>query len=269
MKCFEIKTISFKHGIFDNCVDATYIIYLGNKVGIANIKKQLQKIKPTKKVFIYHNKELINCQKNIHEQNTNHNIIHNNIEIFKHSKKNKFKNILVLKDNFIFDRELIFKENLISINNFIHKNYQKKFMLSLGCLPILILPSTNKNMIYSIFSLGENNMIYSDKFQKYVLENENKIYTYNNWDLYLNYISNKYIFHKPLIYQKFQEIENQSNWRNILGMNKLVLIYVYLLKIQKNPKQAFKRHYQICILFNLSILIILIYIIYLLLKGIS
>ena len=44
MKCYEFKLISFKHGIFDNSLDATYILHLENNGRLSNIKKQLQKI---------------------------------------------------------------------------------------------------------------------------------------------------------------------------------------------------------------------------------
>ena len=265
MKCYEFKLISFKHGIFDNSLDATYILHLENNGRLSNIKKQLQKIKPTKKVFIYYNKGFKTCKKN-NIQNTNQDIIHSNIEIFKHSQMNQFKTILVLEDDFIFDRELVFKENIININNFIHNNHQKRLMLSLGCLPIFILPSLQKNMLYSMLSLGAHNMIYTQKFQKYVLENEKKTYTYNDWDIYSNYFSNKYIYYKPLIYQKFEETENQKNWVDILGIKKWVLKYMHLLEFQRNPKQAFKRHYQLCIIFQISLILLIIYILYYLSK---
>jgi len=265
MKCYEFKLISFKHGIFDNSLDATYILHLENNGRLSNIKKQLQKIKPTKKVFIYYNKGFKKCKKN-NIQNTNQDIIHSNIEICKHSQKNQFKNILVLEDNFIFDRELVFKENIININNFIHINQQKRFMLSLGCLPIFITPSTQKNVNYSLLSLGIHNMIYTQKFQKYILENEKKIYMYGDWDNYSNYFSNKYIYYKPLIYQRFEETENQKNWVDILYIKKLTLKYLAMLEFQKNPKQAFKRHYQLCIFFQISLLLLIIYLIYLFIK---
>ena len=265
MKCYEFKLISFKHGIFDNSLDATYILHLENNGRLSNIKKQLQKIKPTKKVFIYYNKGFKTCKKN-NIQNTNQDIIHSNIEIFKHSQMNQFKTILVLEDDFIFDRELVFKENIININNFIHNNQQKRLMLSLGCIPVFICPSMHKNVNYSLLSLGDYNMIYTQKLQKYILENEKKIYKYGDWYNYTNYFSNKYIYYKPLIYQRFEETKNQRNWVDILYIKKLTLKYLAMLEFQNNPKQAFKRHYQLCIFFQIILVVLIIYSLYLLNK---
>ena len=53
MKCFNFKELNFKYGLFDNSLDCSYIIHLeGNTNRLNNIKKKLNKFKPTKKLFI-------------------------------------------------------------------------------------------------------------------------------------------------------------------------------------------------------------------------
>ena len=54
---YKLKLYKYKDGIFDNIIDATYIIYtLGNNNRYNNIKEELNKIKPSKKVYILENK---------------------------------------------------------------------------------------------------------------------------------------------------------------------------------------------------------------------
>ena len=54
---YKIKTINNNKGLFDNSIDATYIIYLeGNIKRLRNIEKQLNNTIPTKKIHILINK---------------------------------------------------------------------------------------------------------------------------------------------------------------------------------------------------------------------
>ena len=65
--CYNLKLSEYNNGIFDKSIDATYIIFLeGNKNRYNNIKKELKKNKPTKKVYILYNKGFKNViKKNI------------------------------------------------------------------------------------------------------------------------------------------------------------------------------------------------------------
>ena len=269
MKCYEFKRIKFKKGIFDASIDATYIIHLLNNGRLSNIKKQLMKVKPTKNVFILENQGFKTCNKDLVEKKSTFDLIHCYLEIFKHSHQHQFQNILILEDDFIFDIKLNFQDNINNINNFCLKHQQDNFMLSLGTLPIITLPSLDSHFYKTFITIGTHNMIYSKKCIDYILKEKEHVNVYNDWDVYLNKIGLKYIYDKPLIYQKFEETENQKNWVDILYIKKLTLKYLAMLEFQKNPKQAFKRHYQLCIFFQISFLLLISYLIYLLFKRFS
>ena len=168
MKCFSFKELNFKNGIFDHSIDCSYIIHLEDNTNrLKNIKIQLNKFKPTRKIFIYNNKGFKKCKKNLYKQKTNYDIIHSYIEIFKHAQLNNYNNIFIFEDDFILDR-LFLKEDINNINNFCIENKHKKFTLSLGILPVLYYP---KNYYFKNILLGVSmhNTIFSKNIRDYIL----------------------------------------------------------------------------------------------------
>ena len=265
MNTCEFKYIKFKKGIFDTSLDATYILHLEGNGRLNNIKKQLEKIKPTKHVFIYYNKGFKKCKKNLPVANTTHDIIHSYIEIFKHSQKQKYNSIMILEDDYIIDRELNFNENISNINTFISNNHHKEFMLSIGCIPILYYPSFQDHVYISRLSFATHNMVYSKKYQENIIKNEKTVYKYGDWDMYTNTCLNKYIYKTPYIYQKFGNTENQRNLYHCFGIKYIILKYLDIMKFQKNQKNAFNTHYWFSFIFSVSFAIVCFYIIYILL----
>lgn len=263
MKCFEFKEIKFKFGIFDNSIDCSYIIHLeSDKNRLKNIKTQLNKYKPTKKIYIYNNKGFKNCKKNLYKQLSNYDIIDSYLQIFKHANKNNYNNILVFEDDFILDR-LILQEDINNINKFCNKNKHTNFMLSLGLFSVLYFP-INKNFYRSIFGFSTHNMVYSKKMRENSLNNIININRSGDWDFYTNITFNKYFYKKPLIFQRFEETENQKNWHDLFGLKYIILKYIQYLNYLKEPKKAFIKNYKLSFIFTIFLLIlIIIFIIYL------
>ena len=54
--CYSFEKLNYDSGLLDKNVDVTYIINLENSERYNNIIKQLEKIKPTKTVYILQNK---------------------------------------------------------------------------------------------------------------------------------------------------------------------------------------------------------------------
>jgi len=271
MKCYSFKELNFKYGIFDKSIDCTYILHLENNNRLHNIQIQLKKYKPTKKIFIYLNKGFKTCKKNLFKQQSNYDIIHSYLTIFKHSLKHNFNSILILEDDFIFKR-LILQEEISSINNFCLENQQRIFMLSMGIFPILYY-SINKDFYKSILSYSSHNMIYSRKMRIKLIKESKKINLCGDFDYYIGNSSYKYFYNKPLIYKKYEKTENQDNWP-LKYLKHLILIYIQILNFEKNPENAFLMHYnaflmhyKISLVMNklllISILLIIIYLIYL------
>ena len=261
MKCFSFKELKFKYGIFDESVDCTYIIHLEkNTQRLKNIKIQLHKYAPSKKIYIYNNKGFKKCKKNLYKQKSNYDIIHSYLEIFKHAHSKKYNNILVLEDDFILDR-IILHEDINNINKFCLKNKQEYFNLSMGTVPLLFYP-INKHFNKPIINFGVHNTIYSKKMRINLLNNEKYIYKVGDWDVYNNLIKNRYFYYKPLIYQRFEETENQKNWPLFICFKYICLKYIKYMNFKNNPKKAFELHYKISFGISLLLFLFIIFIIY-------
>jgi hypothetical protein len=111
--CFRFNLRQYDKGIFDNFVDATYIITLENSKRIKNIEEQLSKYIPTKNIYIVYNKGYKKCNKVLLVQNRAHDITNTNFTIMNHSVKNNFNNILILEDDFVFS-DMIKNEKIIN-----------------------------------------------------------------------------------------------------------------------------------------------------------
>ena len=62
-RCYDIKKITYKSGILDNSIDATYIIHLKDNGRLEHIQEQLKLYQPTKIVYIAYNKGFKKCEK--------------------------------------------------------------------------------------------------------------------------------------------------------------------------------------------------------------
>ncbi len=250
MKCFNFKELNFKYGLFDNSLDCSYIIHLeGNTNRLNNIKKQLNKFKPTKKLFIYNNKGFKKCKKDLYIQKTNYDIIDSYLNIFQHANKNNYQNILILEDDFIFKR-IILQEDIHNINKYCNLNKQKIFMLSLGLLPILYLPM-DKYINKSLLTVGAHAIIYSKPMRNNLLNNRKSINYIGDWDLYQLFVIHKYFYYKPLVYQRFEETENQSNWPLLVEIKYLAIKYIQFMDFKNKPEIAFENQYKIAFVIGL------------------
>ena len=264
MKCYTytFKELTFKYGLFDSFIDCTYIIHNENKNSknnsnkLKNIQYQLKKYKPSKKLFIYVNKDVKYKNK---DNKINFNLHDIYFHIFQHSLQKNYNHILILHENFIFKR-LILQEDISNINNFIKENEHNKIILSIGTFPLLYY-MVNKNFNKSLLSLYSYSTIYSKQMRTYLLENKNNYFNYNT---YFNTYSNTYFYKKPLIYQKFDE-------KNKEKMNYFILAYMKLLNFEKKPEKAIENTYKISYIFSNAffifislVLLFIIYFIYLL-----
>lgn len=261
MKCFSFKELNFKNGIFNESIDCSYIIHLeDNKNRLKNIKIQLNKFKPNNKIFIYNNKGFKKCEKKLYKQQTNFDIIHSYIEIFKHAKLNNYNNIFIFEDDFIFDR-LFLKEDIIKINDFCNENKHKYFTLSLGILPIIYYP---KNYYFKKVLLGVSmhNTIYSKDTRNYLLNKVDLINKVGDWDVFNNTLLCRYFYYKPLIYQRFEDTENRKNWPLYDVIKYFAIKYIKFIDFNFHPKRAFYIHYKLSMIFNIFLVLLIISIIY-------
>jgi len=225
MTCYEFKKIVHNNGLLNNCVDVTYILYLEGNGRWNNIINQLNIYHPTSIVYIVINKGYKNCEKkNIN--NTVHDILITNIQIFEHALKNKYNNILVLEDDFIFNPKILEKKHTNNICNFINNINNKTFCYLLGCLPLFRIPS-NYNTSLVIGYAAQHSCIYSRKlYIKIIKDYYDKKIVYSI-DLYLALYNNfnNYMYNVPLCYQLFITTDNSYNWSKDIYNNNNIILY--------------------------------------------
>ena len=244
--CYKFKKYNYNNPIFYDTIDATYVINLENNGRLNNIIKQLSTYHPTKIIYICFNKGYKKCKKQKFITNPPLDLVDCNINIFKHAKSLNYNNILVLEDDFIFNKEIKNKTNINNINDFINTNHN--FCYLLGCLPMFMIPY-NFNTYQYLISGGMHAVIYSKKYRNNILNLNQK--DIHDWDLYSwKFIKNRYCYYKPLCYQLFPHTENSDYW----GMNtifKYVMKYILVLtrhlfkifQLDKKPEPGFSYFY--------------------------
>ena len=271
MNCYKFKKILFNDGLLKNCVDVTYIMHLEENGRYSNIINQLKIYHPTNIVYIVFNKGFKKCQKkNIN--NTVHDIIFTNIQIFEHAILNNYNNILVLEDDFIFSNKILEKQHTNNICNFINKIDNKKFCYLLGCLPIFRIP-TNYNTSLVIGYVAQHSCIYSRKLYISLIKNYYNSKLIYSIDPYLALFNNfnNYMYNIPLCYQLFPITENYHNWTKDVYNNDIGISFISniskkllnFLKLDVSIEPGYTYFYNVSIFFfYFSILIFLYFINY-------
>jgi len=259
LKCYEFKSIKFKNGLFDETVDATYIINLVGNDRYNNIINQINEYNPTRQVYILLNQGFKKCNKTKNIVYPANDLIDAFLQIFRHANDKKYENILILEDDFIFNKKIKNKKHINSINKFLKKKQGEDFIYYLGCIPFLMLPNISNLKHFShILSVGTHSVIYSKKMRQNMMNNyRDIIYKYKDWDLNVNNQKDKYVYYKCLCYQLFTETENSKYW-NISHpiLHFFAKIFINLIKILKLNKQV-EPGYSILYTISQSIIFIL------------
>jgi len=246
--CCNIVKYKCKQGLLDDCLDATYITHVENNGQLEHIKKQLKEYQPTRKVYIAYIRGHLDDSREVF------------LKCFKHADDKGYNNVLILEDNFVFDREIKNKKNTDSISRFI-KSREKKgesFIYYLGCKPSSIF-------LYSLFELyhfrshvsfSSHSVIYSKKARQTSFDKRHEW-----WDYNLNVcVPQRYLFHIPLCYQDIEKDILSRILNNLVGIKAfywhakinacffmvliVMLIYsVVTLLLTKNKSNLFKSQF--------------------------
>lgn len=262
VSCYKFKKIIFNNSIFKNNIDATYIIHLDKNGRLDNIMNQLSIYQPTNIIYILFNKGYKKCQKKKFIKNPPLDLVDCNITIFNHAKSLNYNNILVLEDDFMFNKDIFDEYHIKNINNFINNNTD--FCYLLGCLPLFAIPY-NLHTYQYLISGGMHSVIYSKDYRNKIL-NIDQIYIHD-WDLYSwKFFKNRYCYYKPLCYQLFCETENFNYW-GVNTLFKYIMDYILILtrylfkflKIDKQPEPGFTYFYIFGKIFPIILFIMFVY----------
>lgn len=266
-QCYRFEKIrnnitSNNTGIFNDCIDATYIIHLENNGRLNHIYEQLDKYTPSSNIYILFNKGYKICQKKIEIQDTKSDLFDSFLQIFFHSESNNYKNILILEDDFAFSDKVNDKTVVTDICNFINNksNQKEKFHYKLGSIPYL--KTFHNNHQFNIISFASHASIYSQELIKFIVKKDNYKHL-GHWDFYLIQLIFEnvytYSYKIPLCYQLFPLTENRKNWTTSSLFNDMIDILIKSLKLDKQYEPGFRYLYNFSFYFSSLIFVFIFY----------
>lgn len=198
-----------------NHVDAAYIIHLkGNNARLQNIHKQLESFYICKTVYILHN-EGMKCDKGIPNITPPLDLIDCYYTCFKDASEKNYENILILEDDFILADSIktptSTDKHMNTIMQYMKKYEQKPVSYRLGCLPLLLLPSSVDFQHYVGIMAGTHAVVYNKQFRIHLLKHTPQT-TIKDWDVHCNFEADSFTYHTPLCYQLFPQTENSKYW---------------------------------------------------------
>jgi hypothetical protein len=258
MKCYDFKQVSFnnENNLLDDSVDATYVIHLENNGRYDSIIEQLKFFQPTKRVFILFNKGFKNCKKESHVNSSNTDLVDSYLQIFQHSIDNGFNNnILILEDDFFFDKKILEKRICRDINNFLLENRDTEFFYYLGCIPFIQTKySGNHNKM--IVGCATHSVIYSKAIINRIIYKNDRTKIID-WDAHSRNLT-RYLYKTPLCYQLFPLTENSKSWIKSSSLKVDVYFLQFLFKklnLDKNVDGYSKLYYWSLRIFQIFIYI--------------
>jgi hypothetical protein len=217
-QCYNFERLEFESsGVFDSFIDATYIMTMEGSVRSKEVYKKLKEFYPTSLVFISHNKGFKKCKKILYEQKIPYDVINSYYNVFNHSRKNNFNNILLLEDDFEFDTEVMNANMVYDIKTFFDKNKKRTFFYNLGGLPILLQYPFMIDMCHykMLQTFPSHCIIYNRNIQHEILKN---VYYPTEkvefFDLWITKKFESYIYKYPCCYQVFPDTEQSQLWSN-------------------------------------------------------
>jgi hypothetical protein len=242
-KCYYFEEINFNTSLFNEAVDATYILYLEGNGRYDSIRSQLSLYKPTKIVYIVHNKGYKKCPKE-YVNHASRDCANSHIEAYIHAQNMSYNNVLILEDDFEFNPEIKKKSCITYINNFLLAKSNTNFIYYLGCMPFLVL-AYDLYSYKTTVSTGTHSYITSKKYRELILINK-KEFIEANMEEYINRKSNAYMYYKPLCYQLMPETDTQKSWGGNKSEKQIILVakkYIKLVKLDKQSEPGYSIMY--------------------------
>ena len=219
MNCY--KFLTFKQFCYNNnfkyinkntssSVDKIFILTLDtSKMRYKHIYQEIIKNDLYNTIIVV-NTPYTRCKKTKNIKNSLNDILDANLQIYKYCLTNSLKNVLILEDDFEFDR----KPNFNLISNIIKKN--KPDVLYLGHLPFFILDRyENFNRVISLYG---HSYIINNNAMKKILSSKRLINRFNCLDEILAYKALNFSLRcyalKPQICFQKDFIDKRSNNTN-------------------------------------------------------
>lgn len=220
LKCYEYKYIKYPSGVYDSFVDITYIITITGSQRSKDLYEKLKLFNPTSNICIVYNKGYKKCNKILMKQNSGFDLSNAYFNIFYHSIKKNYGNVMILEDDFEFDLKLNNDPTVINdMKTFFDNRKKESFMYNLGpfsqlCNPFITLSLNHYKVLYATNTHG---LIYTKKVRYdslryfFTISNEELM----SFDGFICKYFTMYFYKYPLCYQLFPVTENSELWGNI------------------------------------------------------
>ena len=278
--CYTLDKLKLKSGIFDEIVDVCYVIHVVGSIRLKKVLEQTYELPLCKNTQICHNKGFKKCRKDLKVQRSPQDLLNCYQYILNDALRQKYKNIIILEDDFVYEDALFNPQYQKNIINFVKKNKNEDFVFSLGGLPICQSLCISNPYITNLYlSCGTHAILYTEKAIKNIYNqmNTNKVVV-NDIDEYMSttYFYKRYGHIEPLITQTFPETENAKSWGSHYSMKyqdkmyefnfyQIIKHFFNIFHLQNNT-----RHYKTVSLLSLLLFyFIFFYIIYKIIKTIS
>lgn len=223
---YRYEMIQTDKGMFDNYIDMAYILTMEDSNRKDSYMNQINTYKPHKNILIQYNKGYKKSVKKLLKQDSINDLNDAYYHAFLNAYNNNYNNIIIFEDDFFFDN-MINQAIVDNIGKFINEN--EYHFYHLGSTINLSLPTLGDHLrVY--FILTSHGVIYSRKYMEYYINKYEKNKIILNLDLDWNDINIiKYIYYKPLCFQKFPQTENRSAW----PLSSIIVPLLELLKLDK------------------------------------
>ena len=216
-ECFRKEVLHLDNSLFENTVDACYLLTMEKSTRRNAYMNQLFKYPPYSKVQIIHNKGFRNCQKEDWITTPLLDIIDFYGKIFEECIHNNTKRVLILEDDFFFvDPIQTIRDYIHDIDTFLEKN--NDFLIyNLGALPYFMAP-TSTDMTHYYYKGGASHaVIYSQKAMRLYVDAYRSMTCSS--DTFWNAYTRVFTFHKPFCFQLCPHTENSTYWCSWLDVN--------------------------------------------------
>ena len=207
-KCYSTEVLRFDSGLFDTCVDMTYVLTMEGSDRKNGFMTQLKTHKPASTVTIQYNKGFRKCdKKNI--KSSEYDITDALRNIFVGAVEKNYQRILVFEDDFFMDKTKYTSEDIDSICKFVKDKNPDVY--NLGTLIHFSLPSFNNHHLAAAMGHAHS-VIYNAKYMRTFIKDVNKG-KIKHCDEYWNRVKfSKYSYTYPIVFQLFPETENMKTW---------------------------------------------------------
>ena len=209
--CYYYEEFHITQGNLDPSIDCTYILIMHGSPRKEQIYQNVVKSNLTTNVVFQYNYGYKKCEKSLRKQGPNYDLEDANKKAFKHALDRGYKRILLLEDDCEFDERIRDPQVVADINKFlIEKN---PLIYNLG--PVVSVASpfdivTQKKHHLLLYNSATHAMIYNENYMRYALNTD---YMLGHADFETTRHASKYMYHKPVAYQKVEQTENaKQGW---------------------------------------------------------